>query len=548
MTSEKAWLEGSYLAATARVPERPYPFRTLSDRPVEPIYTHEDLAGFDPDTELGLPGEYPYTRGVQASMYRSKLWTMRQFAGFGSAEATNARFKKLLGAGQTGLSTAFDLPTLMGLDADDPMARGEVGKMGVAVSSLADMERLFDGIDLEAVTTSMTINSPASAVWAMYLAAAEKRGFSLEKLGGTIQNDILKEYIAQKEYIFPPAPSVGLVIDTFEWGPRHVPKWNFISVSGYHIREAGSTALQELAFTLADGLHYVRKALERGLDIDEFAPRMSFFFNVHNDFFEEIAKFRAARRIWARQMREVYGAKNPKSWTLRTHAQTAGVSLTAQQPLVNVARVAIQALAGVLGGTNSLHTDSFDEALALPTEEAATLALRTQQVIAYETGVVNTVDPLAGSYYLETLTNALEQGCLAYFDQIDALGGVERAIDAGFFAAEIGDASYRQQREFDTAERVTVGVNAFVSDTAKTPLLAPDPEVEQVQRERLEQVRRERDPKGAQAALDDLRRAAVDGTNTMPAFMRCAHAYCTLGEQMDVLRGVYGVYQEAATV
>ncbi len=548
MTTKKAWLEGAYRAATARVPERPYPFRTLSDLGVEPVYTHEDLAGFDPDRELGLPGAYPYTRGVQASMYRAKLWTMRQFAGFGSAEATNARFKKLLEAGQTGLSTAFDLPTLMGLDADDPLARGEVGKMGVAVSSLADMELLFDGIDLGAVTTSMTINSPANAVWAMYLAGAEKRGFSLEKLGGTIQNDILKEYIAQKEYIFPPAPSVGLVIDTFEWGPKVVPKWNFISVSGYHIREAGSTALQELAFTLADGLHYVRKALERGLDIDAFAPRLSFFFNVHNDFFEEIAKFRAARRIWARQMREVYGAKNPKSWTLRTHAQTAGVSLTAQQPLVNVARVAVQALAGVLGGTNSLHTDSFDEALALPTEEAATLALRTQQVIAYETGVVNTVDPLAGSYYLETLTNALETGCLAYFEQIDALGGVERAIDAGFFAAEIGDAAYRQQREFDTAERVTVGVNAFVSDTPKTPLLAPDPEVEKAQRERLAQVRRERDQSEAQAALDDLRRAAVSGTNTMPAFMRCAHAYCTLGEQMDVLRGVYGVYQEAATV
>ncbi len=548
MKTKRAWLEASYRAATARLPERPYPLRTLSDIPVEPVYTHEDLADFDPSEKLGYPGEYPYTRGVQASMYRSKLWTMRQFAGFGSAEQTNLRFKKLLEAGQTGLSTAFDLPTLMGLDADHEMARGEVGKMGVAVSSLADMERLFDGIDLENVTTSMTINSPANAVWAMYLANAEKRGADLGKLGGTLQNDILKEFIAQKEYIFPPAPSVELVIDTFEWGPKNVPKWNFISVSGYHIREAGSTAVQELAFTLADGIHYVRKALERGLDIDEFAPRMSFFFNVHNDFFEEIAKLRAARRIWARQMREVYGAKNPKSWMLRTHAQTAGVSLTAQQPLVNVARVAVQALAGVLGGTNSLHTDSYDEALSLPSEEAATIALRTQQVIAYETGVASTTDPLAGSYYLETLTDEMERRCLDYFRQIDALGGVEGAIDAGFFAAEIGDASYRQQREFDTAERITVGVNGFVSEGQQTPLLPFDAEVERQQQERLEQVRRERNPQAAAGALGSLRAAAREGRNTMPAFMACAHAYCTLGEQMDVLRDVYGVYQEPAVV
>ncbi len=548
MKPKKAWLEASYRAATERIPERPYPFRTLSNLPVEPVYTHKDLENFDPDEKLGYPGEYPYTRGVQASMYRSKLWTMRQFAGFGSAAQTNARFKKLLEAGQTGLSTAFDLPTLMGYDADHEMARGEVGKMGVAVSSLADMEVLFDGIDVEGVTTSMTINSPANAIWAMYLANAEKRGADLGKVGGTLQNDILKEFIAQKEYIFPPAPSVELVIDTFEWGPKHVPKWNFISVSGYHIREAGSTAVQELAFTLADGIHYVRKALERGLDIDEFASRISFFFNVHNDFFEEIAKFRAARRIWARQMRDVYGAKNPKSWMLRTHAQTAGVSLTAQQPQVNIARVAIQALAGVLGGTNSLHTDSFDEALALPTEAAATLALRTQQVIAYETGVVNTADPLGGSYYLETLTDEMERACLAYFEQIDDLGGVEASIDAGFFAAEIGDASYQQQREFDTAERLTVGVNAFVSEASATPLLPFDAEVERVQQERLGQVRRERDPEAAQAALETLQKAAKEGHNTMPAFMACAHAYCTLGEQMDILRTVYGSYQEPAVV
>jgi methylmalonyl-CoA mutase N-terminal domain/subunit len=548
MKPKQAWLDLCYRAATTRLPERPYPLRTLSDIEVEPVYTHEDLSGFDPDEKLGYPGEYPYTRGVQASMYRSKLWTMRQFAGFGSAEETNLRFKKLLAAGQTGLSTAFDLPTLMGLDADHELARGEVGKMGVAVSSLADMERLFDGIDVENVTTSMTINSPANALWAMYLANAEKRGANLKQLGGTLQNDILKEFIAQKEYIFPPAPSVGLVIDTFEWGPKHVPKWNFISVSGYHIREAGSTAVQELAFTLADGIHYVRKALERELDIDEFAPRISFFFNVHNDFFEEIAKFRAARRIWARQMRYNYGAKNPKSWMLRTHAQTAGVSLTAQQPLVNIARVAVQALAGVLGGTNSLHTDSFDEALALPTEEAATVALRTQQVIAYETGVANTADPLAGSYYLETLTDEMERRCLAYLEQIDALGGVEAAIEAGFFAAEIGDASYRQQREFDTAERLTVGVNAFVSEGPQTPLLPFDPEVERAQQARLAQVRRERNPQAAQAALENLRAAATEGRNTMSAFMACAHAYCTLGEQMGVLHGVYGSYQEPAVV
>ncbi len=548
MKPKKAWLSENYKEATSKFPERKYPFRTLSDIEAEPLYTHDDLADFDPEEKLGYPGEYPYTRGVQASMYRGKLWTMRQFAGFGSAKQTNERFKNLLDAGQTGLSTAFDLPTLMGYDADHPFSRGEVGKMGVAVSSLADMETLFEGIDPEAITTSMTINSPANAIWAMYLAMAQKKGADLSKVGGTIQNDILKEFTAQKEYIFPPAPSVKLVIDTFEWGPKNVPKWNFISVSGYHIREAGSTSVQELAFTLADGIHYVRKALERGLDIDEFAPRISFFFNVHNDFFEEIAKFRAARRIWAKQMREVYGAKNPKSWMLRTHAQTAGVSLTAQQPLVNIARVAVQALAGVLGGTNSLHTDSYDEALALPTEEAARIALRTQQVIAYETGVTNTVDPLAGSYYLETLTDEMERQCLAYFDQIDALGGVEGAIDAGFFAKEIGDASYQQQREMDSKERLVVGMNAFVNDSPETPLLPFDEEVERAQQESLARIRRERDPQAAEDAMNALRNAAKNGENTMPAFMKCAHTYCTLGEQMDVLREVYGVYEEPVLI
>jgi methylmalonyl-CoA mutase N-terminal domain/subunit len=545
--AKKAWLTQDYAKATERRPERDYPFKTLSDIPVDPVYTSDDLKDFNPDEELGYPGDYPYTRGVQASMYRGKLWTMRQFAGFGSAEQTNERFHKLLAAGQTGLSTAFDLPTLMGYDSDHPFSKGEVGKCGVAVSSLADMEVLFGGIDPEKVTTSMTINSPANAIWAMYLAWAENQGADLNEVGGTLQNDILKEFIAQKEYIYPPAPSVKLVIDTFEWGPAHAPRFNFISVSGYHIREAGSTAVQELAFTLADGLHYVRKALERGLDIDVFAPRVSFFFNLHNDFFEEIAKLRAARRIWARQMR-LCGAKNPKSWMLRTHAQTAGVSLTAQQPLVNVARVAIQALAGVLGGTNSLHTDAYDEALALPTEDAAKIALRTQQVIAFETGVANTADPLAGSYYLETLTNEMERQCLDYFDKIDALGGVEKAIEAGFFAQEIGDASYQQQREVDTKERLVVGVNAFVEDGAEPKLLLVDPEVERVQGERLARVRLERNPEAAQAALDSLREAAKAGHNTMPAFMACAHAYCTLGEQMDVLREVYGVYEEPVLI
>ena len=544
MSNKKRWLEETYKAAVEQRPERDYPFRTLSDIAVDPVYTEDDLADFDAEAQLGLPGVYPYTRGVHPSMYRSKLWTMRMFAGFGTAEQTNRRFHALLDAGQTGLSTAFDLPTLMGYDADHPISRGEVGKCGVAVSSLADMEILFEGIDPEMITTSMTINSPANAIWAMYLAMAERKGADLSRLGGTIQNDILKEFIAQKEYIFPPAPSVELVIDTFEWGPRHVPRWNFVSVSGYHIREAGSTAVQELAFTLADGIHYVKRALERGIDIDEFAPRISFFFNLHNDFFEEIAKFRAARRIWARQMRERFGARDPKSWMLRTHAQTAGVSLTAQQPLVNVARVAIQALAGVLGGTNSLHTDGFDEALALPTEAAALLALRTQQVIAYESGAANTVDPLAGSYFLESLTDEMERQCLAYFEQIEALGGVEEAIESGFFALEIGDASYRQQQEVDSRTRLVVGVNAFETEASKVPLQLVEPEVERVQLARLDRVRRERDPAAVDRALLRLRRAALDGHNTMPAFMDAAHAFCTLGEQMDVLREVFGVYQE----
>ncbi len=543
-----AWMRETYRKSVEKMPERTVAHKTLSNIAPEPLYTPEDLPGFNYQEKLGYPGEYPYTRGVYGSMYRSRLWTMRMFAGFGTAEQTNERFKKLLAAGQSGLSTAFDLPTLMGYDSDHPLSKGEVGKCGVAVSSLADMEILFEGINLEQVTTSMTINSPANAIWAMYLAAAKKKGYDWNKLGGTIQNDILKEFIAQKEFIFPPEPSVKLVIDTFEWGPKHVPKWNFISVSGYHIREAGSTAVQELAYTLADGFEYVEWALKRGLDVDEFAPRISFFFNAHNDFFEEICKFRAARRIWAKEMRHRYGAKNPQSWMLRTHAQTAGVSLTAQQPLINIARVAIQALAAVLGGTNSLHTDAYDEALALPTEESAKIALRTQQIIAYETGVTHTADPLGGSYYVEWLTDQMEAQAMAIIEEIRRMGGVVRAIEEGYFLREIADASYRFQQEVERGERIIVGVNAFQDEGLNVPIQLIDPAVEQVQNQRLAQVRRERDPEAVQQALANLRQAAKEGRNTMPYFVECALAYCTLGEMMDELRAVYGVYEEPVLV
>ncbi|AWR87600.1 acyl-CoA mutase large subunit family protein [Meiothermus taiwanensis] len=543
-----AWMRETYQKSLAKMPERKVAHKTLSDIAPEPLYTPEDLKDFDYAEKLGYPGEYPYTRGVYGSMYRSRLWTMRMFAGFGTAEQTNERFKKLLAAGQNGLSTAFDLPTLMGYDSDHPLSKGEVGKCGVAVSSLADMEILFEGINLEEVTTSMTINSPANAIWAMYLAAAKKKGYDWNKLGGTIQNDILKEFIAQKEFIFPPEPSVKLVIDTFEWGPRNVPKWNFISVSGYHIREAGSTAVQELAYTLADGFEYVEWALKRGLEIDEFAPRISFFFNAHNDFFEEICKFRAARRIWAKEMRHRYGAKNPQSWMLRTHAQTAGVSLTAQQPLINIARVAIQALAAVLGGTNSLHTDAYDEALALPTEESAKIALRTQQIIAYESGVTHTADPLGGSYYVEWLTDQMETQAMQIIEEIRRMGGVVRAIEEGYFLREIADASYRFQQEVERGERIIVGVNAFQDEGLQVPIQLIDPEVERVQAERLARIRRERDPQAVQQALAALRQAAKEGRNTMPYFVDCALAYCTLGEMMDELRAVYGVYEEPVLV
>ena len=545
--AERAWEAGPVAEATTRMPERTANVTTQSGMPINRLYTPEDGARLDYMRDLGFPGEYPYTRGAQPTMYRAKPWTMRMFAGFGTAEETNARFKYLLAQGQTGLSVAFDMATLYGYDHDHPMALGEFGKCGVAVSSLADMEVLFKDIPLDKVTTSMTINSPAAAIWAMYIAAAEKQGVPMAKLGGTLQNDIFKEYIAQKEFLFPPEPSLRLVVDTIEFGTRNMPRWNTISISGYHIREAGATAVQELAFTLADGLAYADATIERGLAIDEFAPRLSFFFDVHNDFFEEIAKFRAARRIWAREMRERYGAQDPRSWTLRTHAQTAGVSLTAQQPEINVARVTIQALAAVLGGTNSLHTNSLDEALALPTEAAALTALRTQQLIAHESGVTNTVDPLGGSYFIEALTDETERQAVHYIEQIRELGGVLECIRNGFFQREIAEASYRFQQEVEAKERIIVGVNEYMMDdeAVKVPTLYVDPAKERIHLERLERVRRERDSEKATAALAALEQAARGTENTMPHLLDCARAYCTLGEMMGVFRAVFGDYTEA---
>ena len=543
------WEKTTLQQTISRRPERAEEFITTSGEAVNRLYTPADLPDFDYLRDLGFPGEYPYTRGVHATGYRGKLWTMRMFAGFGTAEETNQRFKYLLEQGQTGLSIAFDLPTLYGYDTDAPEALGEFGKCGVAVSSLADMEILLDGLPLDRITTSMTINSPAAVIWAMYIAAAERRGIPKEKLGGTIQNDILKEYIAQKEFVFPPKPSMRLVVDTFEYGSQYLPKWNTISISGYHIREAGSTAAQELAFTLADGFEYVRWGIERGLDVDDFAPRLSFFFNAHNDFFEEIAKYRAARRIWAREMKETFGAKNPRSWLLRFHTQTAGVSLTAQQPENNVARVAIQALAAVLGGTQSLHTNSMDEALALPSELAARVALRTQQIIAYESGVANTVDPLAGSYFVEAMTNRLEAQAYEYFDRIEKLGGVIPAIEAGFFQREIADAAYRYQHEIDTRKRIVVGVNEYISDEPLTiPLLEMDPQGYDRQVARLERVRGERDNTATQAALARLEDAARDSVNLMPPILEAVHTYATLGEIMGVFRRVFGEYREPVIV
>jgi methylmalonyl-CoA mutase N-terminal domain/subunit len=526
--------------------ERDALFETVSGRPIKPLYTPEDLEGFDYVEQLGTPGKYPYTRGVQDNMYRGRLWTMRQFSGFGSAEDTNARYKYLLDHGQTGLSVAFDLPTIMGRDSDHRRSEGEVGKCGVAISSLADMEVLFDGIPLDKVSTSMTINAPAGLLLAYYIAVGEKQGVDSNVLRGTIQNDILKEYIAQKTWIFPPAPSMRIITDIFAFCRDHVPKWNTISISGYHIREAGATAVQELAFTLADGFAYVEAGIEAGLAVDDFAPRLSLFFNAHLDFFEEIAKYRAARRIWARHMKERYGARDPRSWLMRFHTQTAGCSLTAQQPENNIVRTALEALAGVLGGTQSLHTNSMDETLALPGEKAVLIALRTQQLIAYESGVANTIDPLAGSYFVESLTNKMEEEAEEYFHKIDELGGVLKAIDAGFFQQEIADAAFEYQKKIEKGKRVVVGVNKYeIPDEELTiEVLKIDPEVERIQMERLARVRSERSAEEAEKALGGLRQAARDGTNLMPHFLACARAYATLGETLDVLREEFGEYKE----
>ena len=546
---QEQWQDTTLKKSLSKNPERSDQFMTTSSDPVDRLYTPLDIADLDYERDLGFPGEYPFTRGVHATMHRGRLWTMRMFAGFGTAEETNERYKYLLEHGETGLSVAFDMPTLYGYDTDAPEALGEFGKCGVAVSSLADMEILFDGIPVDEVTTSMTINGPAAVVWAMYIVMAEKRGIPPEALGGTIQNDILKEYIAQKEFIFPPSPSMRLVVDTFEYGSRHLPRWNTISISGYHIREAGSTAAQELAFTLADGLEYVRWGIERGLEVDEFAPRLSFFFNAHNDFFEEVAKYRAARRIWAREMKETFGAQNPRSWLLRFHTQTAGCSLTAQQPENNIVRTTWQALAAILGGTQSLHTNSMDEALALPSEYAVKVALRTQQLIAHESGVVNTVDPLAGSYFVEAMTNRMEQAAYEYFRRIEALGGVIPAIEKGFFQREIAEAAYRYQVEIDSHKRVIVGINEYKEDEPmRIPLLEMDPAGYERQVARLERVRRERDAPQVEAALQALRQAARGSENTMPYILDCVRAYATLSEITDVFRDVFGEYREPTII
>ena len=539
------WEETSLQKTLASMPERRETFITTSSEPIQRLYTPLDAADLDYASDLGLPGGYPFTRGVHPTLHRGKLWTMRMFAGFGTAEETNARFKYLLEQGQTGLSTAFDLATLMGYDTDQPEALGEFGKCGVAISSLKDMEILLDGIPLDKVSTSMTINSPAAIVWAMYIAAAEKQGVRADQLRGTIQNDILKEFIAQKEFIFPPEPSMRLVVDTMEFGAQSVPQWNTISISGYHIREAGSTAAQELAFTLADGMEYVRWGIARGMDVDEFAPRLSFFFNAHNDFFEEIAKYRAARRIWAREMKETFKAKSPRSWLCRFHTQTAGVSLTAQQPENNVVRVAIQALAAVLGGTQSLHTNSLDEALALPSEHAVTIALRTQQIIAEESGAANTIDPLGGSFFVEAQTDRIEAQARDYFRRIEELGGVIPALEKGFFQSEISDAAYRYQREIDTGIRRIVGVNAYEEKKPFTiPILEMDPQGYKRQISRLEEVRRTRDAGRVGQTLDRLRLACQGTENTMPFILEAVRAYATLGEIVKVMKDVFGTYQE----
>jgi methylmalonyl-CoA mutase, N-terminal domain len=549
LTRKQRWEREVLEPALAKSPERNVPFTTISGRLIDRLYTPEDLQDLDYQRDLNSPGEYPYTRGIHPSGYRGKLWTMRQFAGFGTPEETNERYKTLLAAGGTGLSVAFDLPTLMGRDPDHPLSLGEVGKCGVSIVSLADMERLFEGISLADITTSMTINSPAPMIFAMYLAVAEKQGADWRNLSGTIQNDILKEFIAQKEYIYPPRESMRLVTDVFGFCSKEVPRWNTVSVSGYHIREAGSTALQELAFTLRDGIEYVQYGIEAGLEVDDFAPRLSFFFNSHSDFFEEIAKFRAARKLWAEVMRERFAAKDERSWKLRFHTQTAGVSLTAQQPYNNVVRTALQALAAVLGGTNSLHTNSLDEALSLPTADAATLALRTQQIIAHESGVTNMVDPLGGSWFLERLTLDMEHGAKEYFATIDRLGGMVEAIEQGFPQREIADASYKFQQAVERRDKVIVGVNDYVQeDEAPVPILYIDETTAEKQLTRLEDLKRTRDADAVNRALDSLRDAARGTGNTMYPLLDCARAYATVGEMCDALRAVWGEYEEVPLI
>src|SRR5213594_719250 len=542
---KKAWERTTLKESLKALPERKKAFETTSFIPVNGLYTPLDIPSFDPEKDLGMPGEYPFARGIHPTMYRRRLWTMRMFAGYGSAEDTNARFKYLIAHGETGLSVAFDMPTLYGYDTSDAEAEGEFGTCGVAVSSLRDMELLFRGIEVGDVSTSMTINSPASVIWAMYLAMAEDRGVPWTKLRGTIQNDILKEYQAQKEWIYPPEPSMRLVVDTFEFGSKQVPGWNTISISGYHIREAGATAAQELAFTLANGMEYVRWGIDRGLKVDEFAPRLSFFFNAHNDLFEELAKYRAARRIWARKMRDTFGAKNPRSWLLRFHTQTAGVSLTAQQPEINIVRTTIQALAAVLGGTQSLHTNAYDEAYQVPNEKAARIAMRTQQSLAHESGVANTADPFGGSYFLEALTGELEEDAYRYFDRIGDLGGVIPAIRKGFFQQEIANSAYRYQREVEDRERTIVGVNDYVVDeqTEVEPLRVTEASFK-AQVDRLRKLRRSRDAKKHARALDRLRKACEADDNTMPFILDAVRAKATLGEICDVMREVFGVWEE----
>src|SRR6187401_3013614 len=550
-TGKARWEREVLEPALKKSPERKGPFTTISGRSIERLYTAEDTAAIDPARDIGEPGAFPYTRGIHQSGYGGKLWTMRQFAGFGTPEETNARYQALLAAGGTGLSVAFDLPTLMGRDPDHPLSLGEVGKCGVSIVSLRDMERLFDGIPLDdpKITTSMTINSPASMIFAMYLVVAEQHGADWKKISGTLQNDILKEFIAQKEYIFPPRQSMRLITDIFSFCAKEVPKWNTISVSGYHIREAGSTSLQELAFTLRDGLEYVKYGMDAGLDVDDFVPRISFFFNSHSDFFEEIAKYRAARKLWAEAMQNRFGAKNPRSWQLRFHTQTAGVSLTAQQPYNNVVRTALQALAAVLGGTNSLHTNSLDEALALPTRETATIALRTQQIIAHESGVTNVVDPLGGSYFIERLTREMEEGTLKYWETIDRMGGMVEAIERGYPQKEIAEASYQFQQAVERREKVIVGVNDFVqTDEKPIEILYIDDSTAETQLARLVELKQTRDNERVQRSLDGLRAAARGRDNTMPLVLDCVRAYATVGEMCDALRDVWGEYEEVPII